>query len=325
MLASVLSCAVANADVSDYGSYDFVVDGIYYDILSGADNECAVSDPDASHRYSSEIVIPERVEYNGTTYTVTAIGDGAFTSCNVTGVSMPNTVTAIGMSAFQYSAITGIELPSSLETIGEVAFNNCPALTSVTIPNSVTRIDMGAFSGCQSLREVVIGNSLTTISNNTFMLCPALETVTIGSSVTEIGSNAFMNCSAIKTINSLNPTPPSITGSYVFADKVYSAATLNVPVGASAAYRDAAVWQNFDNIKESTLSGITAVNTQSRPVIEAADGRITIKGADGRVAIYDVSGTLVNSTDARGDVEIAVPDGNIYIVKTPSLTVKVAM
>lgn len=303
MLASVLSCAVANADVSDYGSYDFVVDGIYYDILPGADNECAVSDPDASHRYSSEIVIPEQVEYNGTTYTVTAIG----------------------MSAFQYSAITGIELPSSLETIGEVAFNNCPALTSVTIPNSVTRIDMGAFSGCQSLREVVIGNSLTTISNNTFMLCLALETVTIGSSVTEIGSNAFMNCSAIKTINSLNPTPPSITGSYVFADKVYSTATLNVPVGASAAYRDAAVWQNFDNIKESTLSGITAVNTQSRPVIEAADGRITIKGADGRVAIYDISGTLVNSTDARGDVEIAVPDGNIYIVKTPSLTVKVAM
>ena len=46
------------------------------------------------------ITIPETVEYEGVTYTVTAIGNNSFACCPITGVTIPASVTAIGSQAF---------------------------------------------------------------------------------------------------------------------------------------------------------------------------------------------------------------------------------
>ena len=79
-------------------SYDFVVDGIYYKIMGDNTVEVAAGDL----KYSEETIIPETVTYQGTTYTVTAIGDGAFLDCvDLTSVVIPQTVTSIGNHAFQ--------------------------------------------------------------------------------------------------------------------------------------------------------------------------------------------------------------------------------
>ena len=53
----------------------------------------------------TEVIIPSTVEYNDTTYTVTAIADGsystgAFSNSNITSVVIPDTVTSIRSSAF---------------------------------------------------------------------------------------------------------------------------------------------------------------------------------------------------------------------------------
>ena len=178
---------------------------------------------------------------------------------------------------------------------------------------------------CTSLKEAVIGNSVTAIGGSTFLMCYALETVTIGSSVTEIGSSAFMSSSNIKTINILAQTPPTITGGYVFDSSLYSSATLNVPAGTASAYRNAAIWRNFENIKEDTSSGITNVENADGPIVKAGEGYITVENADGEVTVYDLSGAIIRSTDAQGTVEIPVPSGNVYIVKTAKKTVKVAI
>ena len=71
-----------------------------------------------------EVIIPETIEHEGETYTVTKIGDDAFRNNRLaTKVQLPDTITEIGDSAFIYcDAIESINLPSSLTTIGENAF-----------------------------------------------------------------------------------------------------------------------------------------------------------------------------------------------------------
>lgn len=68
-----------------------------------------------------DVVIPEQIEVDGKTYTVTSIADNAF-PYPMTGISMPSTIKRIGRAAFQYLPLRSIEWPSSLEVIEEDAF-----------------------------------------------------------------------------------------------------------------------------------------------------------------------------------------------------------
>ena len=111
---------------------DFEVDGIYYKILTDKTNEVEVTY--GSSKYTGSVTIPSTVTYNGTTYTVTSIGGGAFYGC---------------------SSLTSVTSPNSVTSIGNRAFDGCSSLTSITIPNSVTSIGDYAFYSCESLKEVI--------------------------------------------------------------------------------------------------------------------------------------------------------------------------
>ena len=234
-------------------AYDCKVDNIYYN-LNNEDKTASVTymssyAPINKDAYVGNIIIPESITYSGTTYSVTSIGDNAFSVCSsLTTVTIPNSVTSIGDRAFSgCSSLTSVTvdknngtydsrdncnaiietstnklivgcnntiIPNSVTAISEYAFFRCSGLTSVTIPNSVTSIGDSAFSDCSGLTSVIIPNSVTSIGKYAFYFCFGLTSVTIPNSVTSIGDGAFEGCSGLTSVT----IPNSVTsiGKYAF-------------------------------------------------------------------------------------------------------------
>ena len=109
-------------------SYNYQGNTLYYNITSDNTIEVTYYSSTTDNNYvSGDVVIPSSVTNNGTTYSVTSIGDYAFYLC-------------IGL--------TSVTIPNSVTSIADDAFYGCSSLTSVTIPNSVTSIGKCAFISC---------------------------------------------------------------------------------------------------------------------------------------------------------------------------------
>ena len=181
--------------------------------------------------YSGEVVIPSSVTYNDKTYSVTSIGNSAFSQCN---------------------ALTSVTIPNSVTSIGDGAFGNCTGLTSVTIPNSVTSIGNWAFMNCTGLTSVTIPNSVTSIGDGAFGNCTGLTSVTIPNSVTGIANEAFGYCTGLTSVTNYANTPQSID-SNMFDNVNTSTCVLNVPKESVSLYKAADVWKEFTNIVEADV------------------------------------------------------------------------
>lgn len=200
-------------------AYDFMVDGIAYNILSETTCEVTSYIVTNQNRYGGDITIPEQVTYEGVTRTVTQIGDDAFNECiRLTSVDIPNSVTTIGDYAFAYSSkkLKNVNIGNSVTTIGYAAFYGCTSLTGIDIPNSVTTIGCAAFEGCTSLASVNISSSVTTIESRTFEGCTSLTSVEIPNSVTTIGSSTFHGCTSLASIEL--PNTVTTIGDHAFQD-----------------------------------------------------------------------------------------------------------
>ena len=223
---------LASADPVEIG-------GICYNLVEGTKEAEVTANLNI---YRGDITIPESVEYEGITYSVTAIGDGAFYYCTgLKSVTIPQSVTTIGESAFDgCKNLSSVTIANGVTSIGNVAFQVCTSLTSLTIPNSVTAIAENAFQGCSGLQSIVvekgnivydsredcnaliktsdnklitgcmnttIPNSITAIGSWAFFLCDGLTSINIPNSVTSIGQSAFWGCKNLVSIN----IPNSVT------------------------------------------------------------------------------------------------------------------
>ncbi len=213
-------------------SYDFIVDNIYYEILSETDKTVQVTYKNFvwatntyTSDYSGDIVIPSTVTYNDINYTVTNIYDHAFIKCTeLTSVSIPNTVTNIGECAFySCSKLKSITIPNSVTKIGDSAFAECIELATISVPESVIDINHSfgntAWYKNQPDGVIFINNLLYdykgtmpentdfTVKEGTTVICHnalsckgGLKSVTIPKSVKHIGMGAFNGCFNLETV-----------------------------------------------------------------------------------------------------------------------------
>ncbi|MBP5340429.1 MAG: leucine-rich repeat domain-containing protein [Prevotella sp.] len=177
------------------------IGGLWYEIITKG-KVAQVIQYKNNIKYSGNIVIPETVEYESATYSVTKIGNDAFSSCwELTSASIPGSVTSIGENAFSGCInLISVIISGSVTSIGNGAFWCCSGLTSITIPSGVISIGNGAFGGCSGLTSITIPNTVTNIGSVAFSDCSSLTTITIPGSVTKMGSGAFQNCSGLTSI-----------------------------------------------------------------------------------------------------------------------------
>ncbi|MBQ0069623.1 MAG: leucine-rich repeat protein [Bacteroidales bacterium] len=148
-----------------------------------------------------DINIPESVTYNGITYVVNAIGDGAFCYCDkITGkLTIPSTVTKIGNSAFQgCKGLTGDLIMSNIISVGEYAFYGCEGLDGVLkLGQSCSHIMKSAFNSCSNLHgELKLPEGMQIIEEKAFYACRGFSgNLFLPLTLTNLGKEAFRGCS----------------------------------------------------------------------------------------------------------------------------------
>ena len=192
---------------------------------------------------------------------VTTIGVSAFGGCSgLTYVTIPNSVTTIEMNAFWgCSGLVNLAIGNSVTNIGEFAFGNCSNLISIDVDSGNTNFSSedGVLFQYKSKTTLIcypagktgnytIPNSVTYIESAAFSGCSDLTSVTIPESVTGIGQRAFLDCTGLTSVINLNPTPQHIDDAFEGVN--ISACTLKVPSTAVSAYKQAAVWKEFNVI-----------------------------------------------------------------------------
>lgn len=155
---------------------------LYYTITDATNRYVAVTYPnlDAATPWegyampTGELTIPQTVEHEGVTYTVTAIDKFAFCGCfGLTGTwSVPATVTSIGSRAYDgCTGFTGdLVIPTQMTSIGDYAFNGCTGLDKslIFIPGNTLIMGKSCFAGCCNMLEVIPMNPTPPVASQSF-------------------------------------------------------------------------------------------------------------------------------------------------------------
>lgn len=201
-------------------AYDFVKNGIYYNIIGNGRAEVtykSFSNPG----YSGNVTIPLSVNYDSRKYNVMRIGDYAFRNCNVnvtydyglnissigqyaffnvtfTGdFALPAGLQKVEKGAFAYSNIKGTLSVSEggLEEIGDSAFARCQQLSELKFTDRLKRIGDYAFCGCNYIKQINLGGAIEYIGDDAFLSAGSPSSVSLGNSIKHIGKEAFRDVS----------------------------------------------------------------------------------------------------------------------------------
>lgn len=272
VMIMALSANAANAQTTfTSGSYTFSIDG----------NAATLTDVVEGATLAAETEIPSTVEYGGTTYNVTKIGNDAFYNVSsVTKITIPASVQHIGNLAFnsctnlnEVAFASGsqlqeigkkafvyceklqtinLEVCTELTTLGEEAFSQAFRTdgysSSIKIPQNLVEIPYGAFANCTYLSSVEFLGNITSIGNNAFY-STAISSITLPESIRSIGDYAFNylnlapNAAFTMTCNAINA--PAI-GTDIMNSSTAAYNTLNIPACGSG-YSDWATYFNTIN------------------------------------------------------------------------------
>lgn len=252
---------------------DFTVDNFTYTTLDDAAHTVQLTKVSSQ---DAELKIPETVEYEGVTYTVTSVNLSLSAYSSSTGkisiVTVPKTVEeivrlkgskltsiqfaegsrlkTIGNGAFSSNKFETISLPESVETIGAEAFRSCSKLTAIDIPDNVTTIKAYTFDGCTALTDIKLPSTLTVIENRAFYSSSSMQrAIVLPASLTSIGSSAF----SYAEIHPTGSVPPTLE-SGAFGTGV--TVVIDDP-SLVMAYLNADGWKDYVERPEIVADGLT--------------------------------------------------------------------
>lgn len=152
----VVIAQISSKIINDKGNRRFSArtpDGheLIYQIISEADGTLAVA---KGEYHETEYIVPEYVQVQDFTYTVTELGEKAF---------------------YMETTIKNIQLPSTLKKIGKKAMSSCESLTKIILPEGLEEIGDKAFSWTgvskESLSEIYIPSTVKIIGSDSFLFC----------------------------------------------------------------------------------------------------------------------------------------------------------
>ena len=273
-------------------AYDFEVDRIYYNILpDGLSVEVTVGDEKYNvYGDQSDIVIPEKVGYNGKQYTVTAIGSIAFCNCGDMGtIDLPATINTFGSSAFygchfkkvfihDLTAYCNIDNKGTMppfynyhndSTNGMVKYasgllllNNEPVKDLSTLDNRCKQIPDYAFYGLSTLEDATLPDSVGSIGKLAFYYCKKLKKISIGNKVKTLDkNNGFEGCKTLKTIIFRDGENAVTLGYHLFANCSIENVYIGCPIGNGYEYGFAAPFYkaSLTNVILNTKKDISTV------------------------------------------------------------------
>lgn len=229
--------------------------------------------------YAGDLVIPEKVTFNGNEYTVVSIAS-AFKGCaNLTSLKVEAKITDLARGAFQgCTSLTKVEVPNTVVKYNGDIFNGCTALTEHVVPGSVTgEISANQFKGCTALKKLVfadsetalditsgafvdaavegveinrpLGTKYTSMTDKPFRSSAALTNVTIGGHCVELPSSFFENCKALSSVT-FNSDVTTL-GTNVFA----GTALVDVVLPETVTAISASCFQGCKSLNSVTLGG----------------------------------------------------------------------
>lgn len=269
-----------------------------------------------------DVVLPERVIYQGDECKLTSIEGGAFSWCKeLTSVVIPDGVVSIGESAFYgCDALKMIKIPEGVTGICAGALGECVSLTEIEIPDSVTAISYGAFAGCSSLEKIEIPDSVTSIEEGAFYGCTGLTHIEISNRVTNIEDSIFEDCSSLSSVK----IPDSVTAiNYGAFAGCNSLEKIEIPDSVTRIEKNAfsgcnklssvVIPDGLTDIEESTFQGCRKLHSVKIPDSVTRIGICAFAGCSSLEKIKIPDHVTAIQTYAFKDcvnlTSIAIPDG----------------
>ncbi|MBR2907337.1 MAG: leucine-rich repeat domain-containing protein [Clostridia bacterium] len=171
-------------------------DGYYYTLY---ENNTAVI---TGMKDSGEEIamIPSKLD---SSYTVTAIGEGAFEGNEALKyVKLGEGIREVGQNAFRKCyRLLRVDLATTVTKVGNNSFESCERLCEVNGTSGLREIGDSAFYRCLSLSVIGLEEGLKTIGTESFLGCSALTQVILPKSLSSAGDAAFAQCTSVTRVN----------------------------------------------------------------------------------------------------------------------------
>lgn len=218
------------------------------------------------------------------------IDEGAFSSAQITSLTLPSSLRSVSKGAFVGSQVTSLTLPDGFESMDDTAFWYMPKLERVDL-GGATMLPDSAFRYDKSLAEVNFRpdlNRLTDVGDYAFDTT-ALTSVTLPDSVVSIGKGAFADNAALTSVHLGSGVASIGESAFVGANAL---ASLSVaPANSMYTVEDGVLYSKGDAGRTLVLYLPTKTDTD-----------VTVP--DGTVAIADAA--FANNTSLR---RVVLPEG----------------